>query len=66
MTKIVCPNCGEIKEYGLKEVVERTLIFNVEGCVGSTEDVTLRVGIPRCLKCDRKIKFNWGNSNGRE
>jgi hypothetical protein len=66
MPEMVCPNCGEIKEYGQKEVVERTLIFKNSECVGSTEDVMLRIGVPRCLKCGRKIKFNRGNNNGRE
>ena len=68
MAKVVCPNCGEIGMYGQRELVERTLIFSAEGCVGSTEDVTLRVGVPRCLECGRKIKFEFEereNQNGR-
>ena len=55
--KMICPNCGEVGMYGQKELVERILLFNAEGCVGSTEDVTLKVGVPRCLECGRKIKF---------
>ena len=57
MQKMICPNCGEIGMYGQKELVERTLLFNAEGCVGSTEDVTIKVEVPRCLECGRKIKF---------
>lgn len=66
VAKMICPNCGVVKEYGQKEVVERTLIFNAEGCVGSTEDVTIRVGVPRCLECGRKIKFKGGNDDDKE
>ena len=57
MKKMICPNCGEIGMYGQKELVERTLLFNAERCVGSTEDVTIKVEVPRCLECGRKIKF---------
>ena len=37
MKKMICPNCGEVGMYGQKELVERTLLFNAEGCVGSTD-----------------------------
>lgn len=59
MNKIICPKCGEITKYYMLERVHRGLIFNADGepC-GATEDITEYVGIPRCLKCDKKIKIN--------
>lgn len=58
MQKMICPNCGEVGMYGQKELVEITLLFNTEGTVGSTKDVILKVEVPRCLECGRKINFN--------
>ena len=59
---ILCPKCGKVKEYGIKEYVHRDSIFNENNeCVGATEDVVFRCGQPRCLKCDSLVKFYVGH-----
>jgi hypothetical protein len=55
---ILCPKCGKVKEYGIKEYIHRVGIFNENNeCVETTEDVGFRYGQPRCLKCGRLVKF---------
>ena len=58
MSKIICPTCGEVRRYGVLERCHQTLLFDADGdpC-GVTELVGDGCGIPRCLKCNRKIKI---------
>ncbi len=58
MKRIICPNCGEVKKFYILERVHRGLLFNADGepC-GATEDITEYTGIPRCLNCNRKVRF---------
>ena len=56
--KIICPLCGIVDSYWMKEVVEHMLIFDKSGeCTGSTEDVGIRHGKPRCIKCNSLVRF---------
>lgn len=55
---IICPKCGKVETYGIKEYVYRITMFNNnDECVGTTEDAGYRYGQPRCLKCSRIVKF---------
>ena len=59
MIKIICPNCGEVKHYGLLEKCHQTLIFNSNnepcGATELIEDWSSKV--PRCLNCNKEVKF---------
>ena len=56
--KIICPKCGELKQYGQKEVVERVLLFDAKGePLGSTDNIGIRTGKPRCLICNHLVKL---------
>ena len=56
--KIVCTKCGEVEKYGILEKCHQTLIFNAkhEPC-GATELYDDKLGKPRCLICNRLVKF---------
>lgn len=58
MNKIICPCCGEIKRYGMRETCHQTLIFDAEGNPdGATELYSDYIGKPRCLCCGRMVKI---------
>lgn len=55
---ILCPKCGKVKKYGIKEYVYRVGIFNENNeSIETTEDIGIRYGQPRCLKCSSIVKF---------
>lgn len=55
---IICPKCGKVNKYGIKEFYHRTGIFDERGeCIDTTEDVGDKYGQPRCLECGRMVKF---------
>lgn len=56
--KIICPKCGEVNKYGMLEKVRRILVFDSDNNpAGSTEDVSIYCGVPRCLECNSKVKL---------
>lgn len=59
MKKIICPQCGEVRNYCMKETVMRYLIFNVnDEAIDATEDREVYIGtVKRCMFCDRKVKI---------
>lgn len=55
---ILCPKCGKVKEYSIKEYVNRTGIFNEnDERVNTTEEVIFLSKPPICLKCKSIVKF---------
>ena len=55
---ILCPKCGKVKRYGIKEYIHRVGIFNEDNeIVDITPDVGFRYGQPRCLNCKSLVKF---------
>jgi len=55
---ILCPKCGKVKEYGIKEYVNRVIIFNEnDERIETTEDNVFLHKEPRCLKCNSIVKF---------
>jgi len=64
MNKIICPKCGEREMYGILERCHQTLVFDADGnpC-GATELIGDGCGIPRCLKCNSKIKIVDGSQD---
>ena len=55
---ILCPKCGKVKEYGIKDYKQRVGIYNENNeCVKITEDISYRYGQPRCLKCKSIVRF---------
>ena len=58
MKKIICPKCGQVDCYYMKETVRRGLIFNAEGkSIDCTDEVGIYNGkIKRCLNCDKEVQ----------
>ena len=55
---IICPKCGKVKEYGIKECLHRVGIFNENHeCIKTTENTDFRFEPPRCLKCNSIVRF---------
>ncbi len=55
---IVCPKCGKVDRYMIKEYVSRHGIFDADGkTIDTTEDVGIKYGKPRCYQCNRLVKF---------
>ena len=56
--KIICPKCGQVDYYWIKEYVYRNGIFNADDeCVETTEDIGIKYGKPRCMVGNRLVKF---------
>lgn len=67
MAKIICPKCGEVNRYCLLEKCHQYLLFdaNNEPC-GSGELIEdWASNVPRCIHCNRKVKFK-ENENGND
>lgn len=55
---IICPKCGKVKIYTIKEYVHRTGLFYEDGqCLETTEDVGFKYGEPRCYECGSMVRF---------
>lgn len=56
---IICPHCGVVRRYAVKETVTRSLLYDADGnSEGATEDVCLYGGkVKRCL-CGRIVKIH--------
>lgn len=59
MNKIICPKCGEVDFYGVIEVIRRMLVFDADGEPNyDTGDDSVYSGrVPRCLRCNSKVKI---------
>ena len=68
MKRIVCPICGVVGRYFIKETVTRGLLYNAQGePEGQTEDVCIYSGkVKRCLKCMRKIEIVGDDESSEE
>lgn len=56
--KIICPKCGEVKQYSSGVYVSYKLILDErKKIVGCTEDYRIKQGKARCLKCGRMVKL---------
>lgn len=55
---IICPKCGKVEIYTIKEYVHRTGLFYEDGqCLEKTEDVVSKHGEPRCYECGSMVRF---------
>lgn len=55
---IICPKCGKVKIYTIKEYVHRTGLFYEDGqCLETTEDIGFKYGKPRCYECNSMVRF---------
>ena len=56
--KIICPKCGEVKQYSSVEYVRHTLTLDERNeVVRCTDDYCIKQGKPRCVKCGRMVKL---------
>ena len=58
MKKIICPKCGQVDYYYMKETVKRGLIFNAEEKpIDRVREEGIYNGkIKRCLICDKEVQ----------
>lgn len=55
---IICPKCGKVEIYSIKEYVHRVGLFHEDGeCYETTEDIGFRYGKPRCYECGSMVRF---------
>ena len=54
---ILCPKCGKVKTYKVREIVTREVIYGESGLVFDWKFVKERKSTPKCPKCGRKVKF---------
>lgn len=55
---ILCPKCGKVNEYRVKESAHRVSVFNKnDECVKTTEYTGFRYDKPRCAKCGYVVDF---------
>ena len=55
--KLICPNCGEVKQYKVKENACRDIILDTFGNkVKQTKYNTFNLGKPRCIACNSKLQ----------
>ncbi len=55
--KLICPNCGEIEQYKIKENACREAIYTKNGdLMKRTKYKCFNLGKPRCLKCNSPLK----------
>lgn len=55
---IICPKCGKVEQYCIKESTHRYRIFNKnDELVKTTEYTGFQYDQPRCMKCGRIVSF---------
>lgn len=54
---ILCPKCGKVKTYKVRQTVAREIIYSESGWMCDRKDVNEGEGQPRCPKCGRVVKF---------
>jgi len=58
MRHIICPTCGEVKQYGIVETVARMLLFDANGNeINATEDRTVYSGTTKRCLCGKIVKI---------
>ena len=54
---LICPNCGEVKQYKVKENACRDIIVNASGqIIKRTKYNAFNLGKPRCIVCNSKLQ----------
>ena len=55
---IICPKCGKVETYSIKEYVHRKKLYHEDGeCYEITEDIGFKFGEPRCYECGSMVRF---------
>lgn len=55
--RFICPNCGEVSQYKIKENSCREAIYNLDGeLIKRTKYECFNLGKPRCVKCGSSLK----------
>ena len=54
---ILCPKCGKVKTYKIRQTVTREIIYSESGWMCDLKFVKERKSTPKCPKCGRKVKF---------
>ena len=54
---ILCPKCGKVKTYKVREIITREVIYGESGCMYDLKLVNERKSTPKCPKCGREVKF---------
>jgi len=59
MKKIICPDCGKIKEYCVAKQVKRTLYFDANGnpCGTPEDQCVYSWNVKKCPKCGNEVKI---------
>ena len=54
---ILCPKCGKVRTYKVREIIAREVIYDESGWVCDWKFVNERDSEPKCPKCGREVKF---------
>lgn len=54
---ILCPKCGKVKTYKVRQTVTREIIYSESGWMYDLKFVKERKSTPKCPRCGRVVKF---------
>jgi len=54
---IICRKCGKVKNYKVRQIVTREVIYGESGIIRDIKFVSKKESNPRCPECGRLVKF---------